>query len=130
MGSSDLRISGLSGPWTICPGCSAMWAPVIQPRHIKSHGIALEVRIKGMISQISHLPCWFGGNAWRGADGFCRSTPISASLHSRCHGQEFSFYHQRTNFVEDLGRVGIHPAKQGKSIFVNRLAKLLRRVLN
>lgn len=36
--------------------------------------MSLEVRVKGMIAQVGcHLPCWFRENAWRGADGFCRS---------------------------------------------------------
>lgn len=75
MGSSDLGICGIPSPWTIPPRCAALWSAVIWPRHIKSDDMALEVRVKGMIAQVgSHLPCWFRGNAWRGADGFCRST--------------------------------------------------------
>ena len=101
VGSLALGICGLPSPCTTPPCCSALWAPVIWPRHIKSDGVALEVRVKGMIAQVgSHLPCWFRGKACRGDDGFWRSTPINVSLHSRCHGQEFGFYPYRTHFVD------------------------------
>ncbi|PKU42754.1 hypothetical protein llap_6937 [Limosa lapponica baueri] len=68
----------------------------------------------------------------KGVDGASRIWQIKKYVWDWCHSQGFGYLDHRTRFEKPglLGANGVHLSDKGKSIFSQRLAKLMKRASN